>query len=656
MNFKSMKQRLIIVLLLTSMIPVILTVVTMFWAINKSLNHLLNSQQSDIELAVETHIKNVQDDLQILVENYSTNPLVIESATETDIENLHKLQPIYTQLANEHQLTVFELGSMSGFVHYRAHNPEKRGNDKSDLAAIEQTIKGQVSSGFEFGASGLAVRAFAPLKDGNDIIGTLQIGVDDSFLTELTEMFPSVTVSLLSADGMVTRSSDEVLLNKAMAGEVDYQKVIAGELLRVGTDSSLQSFIPMYDATGTEIIGAIHLNKDTSIVQTIFQMMTVLVVIILVVTAIAAMIIATFYTKGLTRPITAIVERMERLRDGDLTVSIERTERADEIGQLTRRANDMQLQLQKSLQSVADASNVVTQKSDMLTHSANDVLTGSEQIAETMDVISKGAEKQTNAVTEVSEIMTQFATEIYETNEKGTMLQQMSQQVTQLSTSGSTMIQKSNEQMTNLHVVMNEAVAKMAVLNTQTQEVSKFVAIIEDVANQTNLLALNASIEAARAGEHGKGFAVVADEVRKLASQVADSVAEITTIVAAVERETKGVTNSLQSGFTQVEAGTQQMLETTSTFSDITSSVETMQRDISDVLTKIQQMSMDGQEISASLQEIAAITEETSASIEETTATTAQSSALMADVSQGAQQLSKLADDLNAIVKQYKLK
>jgi twitching motility protein PilJ len=108
----------------------------------------------------------------------------------------------------------------------------------------------------------------------------------------------------------------------------------------------------------------------------------------------------------------------------------------------------------------------------------------------------------------------------------------------------------------NLRDTISETAKKVKRLGEASQQISKVISLINQIAMQTNLLAINAGIEAARAGEEGQGFAVVAEEVGALAARSAAATGEIERIVEDIQRETAQVVAAMETSTTQVVEGT----------------------------------------------------------------------------------------------------
>jgi methyl-accepting chemotaxis protein len=163
---------------------------------------------------------------------------------------------------------------------------------------------------------------------------------------------------------------------------------------------------------------------------------------------------------------------------------------------------------------------------------------------------------------------------------------------------------------------------------------------IKSIADQTNLLALNAAIEAARAGEYGRGFAVVADEVRKLAADSRKSTDEINGIVTSVQKETRKVTEAINTADVQAKIGSKNIKQALNKSHEIANAVATINSMLIELdklaeegLTKIENVEKSISETASTAEENAASSEETSAAIEEQTAAMQQVSASVQDVS-----------------------
>lgn len=384
------------------------------------------------------------------------------------------------------------------------------------------------------------------------------------------------------------------------------------------------------------------------------QSINILILSILI-SALLGSIVVFFGNRMVQKNLNKVLTMAHEISNQNLNIKENTYKGKDEIGQLSQTMNTMLVSLREMVIRIGGVSEQVSTQSEELTQSANEVREGSSQVAATMQELSVGSDSQANASSNLSESMRGFMEKVEEANLDGEHIHKSSSEILELTNNGAELMELSIHQMSEINRIVKEAVNKVQGLDHQSKEISKLVAVIQNIADQTNLLALNATIEAARAGEHGKGFSVVAGEVLKLAEQVSQSVTNITEIVKGIQSESNHVVTSLKTGYQEVEKGTEQIHITGETFEHIKQSVSDMVERIKNISGNLTHIVSSGQEINVSIENIASISEESAAGIEQTSASIEQTSASMEEVAKSAGELSNLAEDLNEMVRKFKL-
>ncbi|MCI9141024.1 MAG: HAMP domain-containing protein [Lachnospiraceae bacterium] len=357
-------------------------------------------------------------------------------------------------------------------------------------------------------------------------------------------------------------------------------------------------------------------------------------------------LLSTYLTASITRPLRELEKSAGQIEKGNFNITVNYKSK-DELGALANSFRNMTTILETI---ISDASMLLSEMANgnfdirtkaedryvgefhglllsirklnrdlsmtlgQINQSADQVASGSGQVSNGAQALAQGATEQAASVEELAATITNISHQVKSTADNALQAKEQSGMA-------GDEVEECNSQMHDMMVAMEE-------ITRSSNEISKIIKTIEDIAFQTNILALNAAVEAARAGEAGKGFAVVAEEVRSLASK--SSVAS------------KNTAELIESSVDAVARGTQIATRTAESLVKVVDEVRSVSTRVDEIASAAEEQSGAIEQVTLGVDQISSVVQTNSATAEESAA--------------ASQELSELADKLKSLVAKFSLR
>lgn len=272
--------------------------------------------------------------------------------------------------------------------------------------------------------------------------------------------------------------------------------------------------------------------------------------------------------------------------------------------------------------SVRKVINNLVRNSEMLSSASAQVSSASSEVSTSSQSMAEGASEQASSIEETSASIEEMSSMAKQNAENANLAKS-------LMLDAKAVVGEANDAMQKMTVSMKE-IAKAS------DDTSKIIKTIDEIAFQTNLLALNAAVEAARAGEAGAGFAVVADEVRNLAMRAAEAAKNTAKLIEATVKKVHGGQNLVE--------------ETNSIFSKVAESASKVGELIAEISAASSEQNAGVDQINKAIVELEKVTQQNASNSEETASASEELSGQASELKKQSLILKSVINELRSII------
>ncbi len=528
------------------------------------------------------------------------------------------------------------------------------GNDYSDREYVKQAMQGNVyvSEPLISKITGeLSIMVAAPLysngSHGGDIAGVVYFVPQETFLNDIVSSIQigdncrsyminksGYTIADITLDTITTQnieqeaSSNSSLKSRAALHTAMRQGKNGFGSVKAADGPRFLAYAPVKGTNGWSL--AVEAPKKNYLADTYSSIFISMLMI--VVSIIASIVVALKLSSNISGPMQACAERMKLLVEGDLKSPVPLATGQDETAELTRSTAAMVTGLNTIIDDISYLLNEMANKNfDIksphrdayvggfqsillsmrtlkleLSGTIRQIDTSAGQVSSASDQVSTGAQTLSQGSMEQASSIEELAATINDISASAQKTSAAAEEAGRFVGLAGAQLGTSVEHVEELNAAMKH-------ISNSSEEISKIITTIEDIAFQTNILALNAAVEAARAGSAGKGFAVVADEVRNLASK-SDEAAK------ATKELIESSIISVSEGSQAVNRVTASLERTSQLAGNVTTQMEVVVEAVDNQTTALAQVTEGINQISSVVQTNSATSEESAAASEELSA------------------------------------